>query len=327
MSNLEASGHLVGAVGPHSSDGAKKDLVRFIPDLQRQLTDPTLPLARRFRALFTLKNIGGLAAIQAIAAGFQDSSVLLKHECAYCLGQMQDSQADGVLADVLRDTAQDPVVRHEAGEALAAIGSASSASVLQEFTTDPRPEVADTCKLGVDRIQWLHSADRGEKSGSVLYASVDPAPPSCEKDTAVLCSVLCDKEASLFTRYRALFALRDVGGEEAVKAIVKGFDSDNDLFRHEVAFALGQMQHPASVPALATILGNPDNHPMVRHEAAEALGSIAQEECQSVLRAHLDDTERIVKESCVIALDIADHEQSGAFQYADGVELLTNPTS
>lgn len=327
MSNLEASGVLVGAVGRESSDSAKQDLVRFIPDLQRQLTDPNLPLARRFRALFTLKNIGGLDAIKAIAAGFNGSSVLLKHECAYCMGQMQDSQANDFLADVLRDTTQHPVVRHEAGEALAAIGSASSASILQEFTNDPRPEVADTCRLGVDKIHWLHSADRDEKSGPVLYASIDPAPGSCEKDMAVLSSVLCDKEASLFARYRALFALRDIGGEEAVKAIVKGFESDNDLFRHEIAFALGQMQHPASIPALSAILANTSNHPMVRHEAAEALGSIAQEECQEVLRAHLEDAELIVKESCLIALDIADYEQSGAFQYADGVEQLATPAS
>lgn len=68
---------------------------------------------KRFRALFTLRNIGGQDAIEAIAAGFQDSSELLKHEFAYCLGQMQDDKATSHLINVLKDVNQEPVVRHE----------------------------------------------------------------------------------------------------------------------------------------------------------------------------------------------------------------------
>ena len=53
------------------------------------LNDAKRPLKERFRALFTLKNIGGATAIGWIAKAFQDDSDLLKHELAYCLGQMQ----------------------------------------------------------------------------------------------------------------------------------------------------------------------------------------------------------------------------------------------
>ena len=80
------------------------------------LNDENRPLKERFRALFTLKNIGGLLAIQQIQQGFNDPSALLKHELSYCLGQMQDSQAIPVLIKVLKDTNQEPMVRHEAGE-------------------------------------------------------------------------------------------------------------------------------------------------------------------------------------------------------------------
>lgn len=80
------------------------------------LNDNSRPLKERFRALFTLKNIGGELAIECIKKGFQDSSALLKHELAYCLGQMQDSRANPVLIDVLKDTSQEPMVRHEAGK-------------------------------------------------------------------------------------------------------------------------------------------------------------------------------------------------------------------
>lgn len=79
------------------------------------LNDQNRPLKERFRALFTLKNIGGAEAIQQIHNCFKDESALLKHELAYCLGQMQDSRAIPVLIEILKDTTQEPMVRHEAG--------------------------------------------------------------------------------------------------------------------------------------------------------------------------------------------------------------------
>jgi len=72
-------------------------------------------LAERFRALFTLRNIGGQTAIDSITACFGDPSALLKHELAYCLGQMQDAYAIPALVAVLKDVTQEPMVRHEAG--------------------------------------------------------------------------------------------------------------------------------------------------------------------------------------------------------------------
>lgn len=80
------------------------------------LVDPQQPLQARFRALFTLRGLGGPVAISWISRAFDDDSALLKHELAYCLGQMQDRRAIPVLLDVLRDTRQEPMVRHEAGE-------------------------------------------------------------------------------------------------------------------------------------------------------------------------------------------------------------------
>jgi len=43
----------------------------------------------------------------------------------------------------------------------------------------------------------------------------------------------------------------------------------------QVAYVLGQLQNKAAASALSDILRNVNEHPMVRHEAAEALGSIA----------------------------------------------------
>lgn len=57
----------------------------------------------------------GAEAIEWISKAFSDESALLKHELAYCLGQMQDRQAIPTLTAVLKDTQQEPMVRHEAG--------------------------------------------------------------------------------------------------------------------------------------------------------------------------------------------------------------------
>ena len=45
--------------------------------------------------------------------GFRDESALLKHELAYCLGQIKRESALVTLEEVLRDTNEDPMVRHE----------------------------------------------------------------------------------------------------------------------------------------------------------------------------------------------------------------------
>lgn len=86
-----------------------------IKNIGRVLNDPARPMKERFRALFTLKNLGGQTAIECISQCFVDESVLLKHELAYCLGQMQDKRAIPVLRSVLENKNQDPIVRHEAG--------------------------------------------------------------------------------------------------------------------------------------------------------------------------------------------------------------------
>ena len=51
----------------------------------------------------SLKNLGGNAAIDEIGKCFNDSSELLKHELAYCLGQMKSEYALKVLMGVLKD--------------------------------------------------------------------------------------------------------------------------------------------------------------------------------------------------------------------------------
>ncbi|XP_008496640.2 deoxyhypusine hydroxylase [Calypte anna] len=283
----------------------------------RTLVDASQPLPARFRALFTLRNLGGRAAVDWISRAFGDGSALLKHELAYCLGQMGDEAAIPVLIRVLQDTSQEPMVRHEAGEALGAIGNPDVLDILKCYSEDPVVEVAETCQLAVRRLEWLK--ENKQELGTSPYLSVDPAPPAEESDVAELHRTLLDESRSLFDRYRAMFALRNLGSQDAVLALADGLGCGSALFRHEIGFVLGQMQQEVCVPQLTAALRSPTESPMVRHECAEALGSIAHPSCLETLRAFTQDKERVVRESCQVALDMYEYENSAQFQYADGL--------
>lgn len=287
------------------------------------LRDSSKSLAERFRALFTLRGIATPETVDQICTCFTDSSALLRHELAYCLGQIKSDRALPTLVRVLQDRTEDPMVRHEAGEAMAAIGNPSICHVLKEFVEDPAQEVAETCQLSLTMLSWL-----GHRDGSSTfwdnnpYESIDPAPPYRNGDLAEWQEELMDTSKPLFSRYRALFALRNHGGKKAVEAIVTGFQDPSALFKHELAYVLGQMQHSAAIPGLVDRLGDLKESPMVRHECAEALGSIATEDCLEVLGRYRNDRERVVRESCEVALDMCKFERGGEFQYADTVSKI-----
>lgn len=281
------------------------------------LNNPLRPLKERFRALFTLKNIGGKQAIDWIAKAFDDESALLKHEVAYCLGQLQDPAAVPILVKVLEDTSREPIVRHESAEALGAIGTPEVLPVLKKFSADPVPEVSETCKLAVDRLNWLAE---GGKEGSSEFSSVDPAPPLAEQNILKLKEILLDESLPMFERYRAMFSLRNKGDDESVKTLAMGLDCTSALFRHEVAFVLGQVASAAAVQELTVRLRDPEESAMVRHECAEALGGIGAAGVEQELAKYLDGEQpAVVRESCVVALDMVDYNNSEEFQYANSL--------
>ncbi|CAG9936991.1 unnamed protein product [Clonostachys rosea f. rosea IK726] len=324
--------------------------------LRESLCSEATPLPLRFRALFSLKHVAktsddpatAVAAIEAIAAGFSSPSALLKHELAYCLGQTANVASVKPLRAVLADLKEDPMCRHEAAEALGALGWADNLDILKEYRDRAGEDISiiETCEIAIDRIEWENSKARQEeklrsRQVSILahardysvmltntsdFASVDPAPPMPESGKSVedLGQDLMNTKLPLFLRYRAMFALRDLASPPdlptavpAVLALAKGFEDSSALFRHEIAFVFGQLSHPASIPALTAALSNVDEASMVRHEAAEALGSLGEEEgVEETLKKFLKDKERVVVESVIVALDMAEYEKSTDTEYA-----------
>lgn len=145
-----------------------------IAALRKALISESVPLARRFRALFSLKHHASLQpltqqslpAIQAIAAAFPSPSALLKHELAYCLGQTRNLASVPYLRQVLEDKEEDSMCRHEAAEALGALGDEQSLEILRQMRDDGSEAtvVRETCDIAIGRIEWELSGQRkGER--------------------------------------------------------------------------------------------------------------------------------------------------------------------
>ncbi len=63
---------------------------------------------------------------------------------------------------MLEDVQEDPMCRHEAAEALGAIGDTGSLDVLRTLRDKEGEEtvVRETCEIAVDRIEWENSGAR-----------------------------------------------------------------------------------------------------------------------------------------------------------------------
>lgn len=112
-------------------------------------------------------------------------------------------------------------------------------------------QVAQTCQLAIQRINFYNSEESAAYKDESRYLSVDPAPAyPFATPFAQLESCLLNESAAIFDRYRALFALRNLGGSAAIRALGLSFQSESALLKHEVAYVLGQMQDKQAVATL-----------------------------------------------------------------------------
>lgn len=121
-----------------------------------------------------------------------------------------------------------------------------------------------------------------------------------ERDTDYFVGLLSHED--YVVRTRATCILVDFGGEDKVPHIARVLkDDENELVRHEAAFSLGQMCHSSGIQPLVDATLN-DPSMFVRHEAAIALGVIGSPAAEEPLRRALEDPDRPVAESAVVAL-------------------------
>ena len=78
------------------------------------------------------------------------------------MGQMQKEGAIPTLIQVLGDESEHVMVRHEAAEALGAIGNYDVRPILESYVNHPIPEIAESCEVAIDLLDWCKSKEYQE---------------------------------------------------------------------------------------------------------------------------------------------------------------------
>ncbi len=121
-----------------------------------------------------------------------------------------------------------------------------------------------------------------------------------QKDTEYFVSLL--EHSDYVIRTRATCILVDFGGEDKIPYVAKVLKNDeNELVRHEAAFSLGQLCYSSAIHPLSDATLN-DPSMFVRHEAAIALGVVGSKDAKKTLEKALDDPDKSVAESAIVAL-------------------------
>jgi deoxyhypusine monooxygenase len=273
------------------------------------ISNGEMPIAKRMRALFYLRNIETAESAKSIARGLGSASVLLKHEVAYVLGQMCVPETVDILMGVLADEEENEIVRHEAGEALGNYpASERIMAVLKRYSMDGSRPVAETCQIALEKMK------EGRADVLSVFGSRDPAFPF-EGSFGEARRVLLDRAEPLYRRYQAMFYMRDLGTDEAIEALGAAMEDDSALLKHEISFVFGQLRNEASVPYLMERMDDEEEHEMVRHECAEALGIIGSDESLRALVKFLHSKCDILRESVEVAVDIHGFVTSDEVEY------------
>jgi len=298
------------------------------PEIEAALLSTETPITDRYRALFHAKMTAPSldAAVQLLVDSVvvQVSSILVRHELCYVLGQLADvgggessasQKAVALLQEILTDEKEDEIVRHEAAESLAALEITELIDVLDRVAVESKSEpLRHTCELAAAGLKKKAAkASVGESHDIPIctcqFTSRDPAEgrkDATEADAPDAGALLLDETKSLYERYEAMFTLRNVGGDAASEFLSRALhESSSACLRHEVAFVLGQMESEMATTALIDSLADATQHGMVRHEAAIALGTIGTDDAEKCLRQFLNDEDQLVAESCEVALATA----------------------
>tara|TARA_B100000073_G_scaffold307042_1_gene277081 strand:- start:9001 stop:10161 length:1161 start_codon:yes stop_codon:yes gene_type:complete len=252
---------------------------------------------------------------------------MTRHECAEALGAIGDESAVDVLREMHEDETQCREVRETASLALRRIEHVTKKkSAIVGARVGSKKE---TTAVGIAE----KDDDDDDDDDDVRHAySVDPVPAmeaSVETDT--LAAIILDDTADIWDRYGAMFALRNRAQEtfglaktrenervvelcsSTLGKTLRSETVHSALLKHEICYVLGQLRedddNDIAREALFDCLEDPNEHAMVRHEAAEAIGSRGGAGAEALLRKYLSCEDRVVRESCEVALDMLKENQ------------------
>ncbi|WFD34458.1 deoxyhypusine monooxygenase [Malassezia cuniculi] len=318
---------------------AEENRMRVIEIISKGFTDDSALLKHELAyVLGQLQDVRAIPKLESVLSDTEEHA-MVRHEAAEALGAISSPTALPVLRKFLEDS--DVSVRETCDLAVRKIELDNSDTGRKEAEIKAHQDAH-----GDARAAAAHAVPPIDPAPAfVQVKAADDAQPEVEnvytlEKVPYFRSILLDEKRSLFDRYRAMFSLRNIvqrGGEAAavpaIEALAASLKDSSALFRHEICFVFGELCHPACIAAMTKVLDDPSEHEMVRHEAAEALGGVleesedgpsAHEQVVATLRRWADDESapRVVRESCIVALDeIAYNNDPTQFQRIDTVDL------
>lgn len=144
-----------------------------IERLEQELLDQKLPLFRRYRSMFALRDLASPSniptaeeAVLSLAKGFADPSALFRHEIAFVFGQLGHPASIPALTATLSNLNEASMVRHEAAEALGSLGDQCGVKeILKTFLNDKDQIVQQSIVVALDMADY-------ETSDQIEYALV-----------------------------------------------------------------------------------------------------------------------------------------------------------
>ncbi len=238
----------------------------------------------RSNAVEALGNIGNYKAVKALVFALRDSRSLVRSNTAEALGKIGDAQAVKPLIAALRDA--DKLVRSHAAEALGKIGDAQAVKPLIAALYDPH-----------------NDPDNTNKQESILESIIKIDP---RNSAAVALGMIGSSQAEevLIAAFHnsginieyVIEALRKIGHNRAVEALIAALDDPDEDIRCYAASGLSEITNVKAVKALKSALRHSNSN--VRMCAVEALGNICN--------AHQNDQE--VVKPLITALNDSDSE-------------------
>ena len=268
----------VEALGKLRAEKAVNDLAALIDDETQQDMEPTL-----LNTLIRISEAGELVVIERLQN--RDSLPIHRRRAARALAHSESAKATRALGRALTDPAAD--VRSEAALSLAEQNAASYLSALTLLLRDPEGEVRRAALKAVTHLaQNDDNAADMEAAFQTMLADPDPDV------RAVLYAILLPtvKTTPL--------------SEQNFQAVLNGARSSYAEAAAAACRLLGAIGNPAALDDLLQILEDANGHPMVRREAASAIGKLEQisPHILDTLETAITDQQQVVRLAALAAL-------------------------
>ncbi|HIH15201.1 MAG: hypothetical protein QT08_C0008G0009 [archaeon GW2011_AR17] len=122
-------------------------------DYKKIILDLSKTQEERIQAAFHLENGTDEESIAALAKALEtDPSPIVRHECAFSLGETACSSLAGL--PLMKAAKEDPniFVRHESLLALGTLGEKSFIPFIKEFLHDKDKEIRESAEIALQRI-------------------------------------------------------------------------------------------------------------------------------------------------------------------------------